>query len=123
MKKMMFIQWCLIVVFGVLAVCGCKENEPQKKKTGEYLYIDQYNCIHAERSCYELRFFSSETNPNYMVDRIETSKLLNFDKYKTCSYCVDDDMYKEITNSIEEFDNDGSYWDDYIVEDDETLNN
>ena len=97
----MFVQLYVILVFAAIII-GCKENtneQPKKNEIGEYLYIDQYKCAHISQDCYRLRFSGEESKPNYMVKRVLTSKIKQ--SGTTCSWCIDDEIYKEIQSIIE----------------------
>lgn len=100
MKLMEISKWCVIIVFSAIII-GCQENaknQPKKHEIGEYLYIDQYKCAHISQDCYRLRFVGEESKPNYMVKRVLKSKIKR--SGTTCSWCIDDEIYKEIQSII-----------------------
>jgi hypothetical protein len=84
-----------------IMICGCKNSnqENTSDKIGEYLYIDQYKCLHIKENCFELMFGEENEKPNYMINRIPTKELKRIGK--TCSYCVTDKIYKELLRMTE----------------------
>lgn len=99
MKNLSFKPYYAIISLVVFVIYGCKNNEqPKKKELGEYVYIDQYKCIHADQVCFKLRFGGEEERPNYMVKRMPVNKLRNLNS--TCSWCVNDEIYKELQSMI-----------------------
>lgn len=94
-------KWYLIIVFSAI-MSSCKEKADDQTKNheiGEYLYIDQYKCAHISQDCYRLRFGGEGSKPNYMVKRVLTNKIKR--SGTTCSWCIDDEIYKELQSIIE----------------------
>ncbi len=97
MKKLTFKQWYAIIVLVML--CGCTtENKEKVVEIGEYVYIDQYKCLHVNRSCIKLIFSEEGERPNYMVTRVPTIELDYFER--TCASCVTDNIYKDLREII-----------------------
>ena len=94
MKKILLFISCLL-----LFSCSEKKEKPAESSIGEYLYIDQYSCIHVKQRCIKLTFSDEGESPNYMVKRLSLGELRYIGR--TCSNCVSDEIYKELQNIVE----------------------
>lgn len=99
MKKLKFKLYYSLLIFSV-TICGCKEKkQPQKQEIGEYVYLDQYKCIHVRQNCIKLMVSNDGERQNYMVDRISLNEINKL--YQTCSWCINDEIYKDLQAIIE----------------------
>lgn len=89
-----------LFIIGLISCIDKKEKKDKKEEIGEYLYVDQYSCMHIKQNCIELMFSGEDEKPNYMVKRVPTKSLYRLNK--TCSHCVTDEIYKKLIGIIEE---------------------
>lgn len=98
METRIIIWVCLLI--SVLSSCSVGKKKKDFKPVGEYIYLDQYNCIHVDRKCFKLWSDGDENDkPNYMIKRIRSKELGYIPS--TCSDCVTDEAYNILMKYIE----------------------
>lgn len=82
-----------------------KENVKQEENIGQYLYLDQYNCLHTNKNCIMLLIGGETENTshtNYPVNFIEVEQIRNLTGFKFCSDCFTDKLYKTLQNMVDD---------------------
>lgn len=94
-KRFKWLTGCVTVA--VIAIAAMIIFSPDKndrttrsnKSVGEYVYIDHFDILHADRKCSRLNYKGMTS------ERIRTEKV-NLDAVTMCPKCVSDDNYKEL---------------------------
>lgn len=94
------IKYCITSIL-ILSCCGCTEKAQNVSENpiGEYVYFDQYKCLHVEGRCLKLTLTEDGVKPNFMVTRIPTIELRYLEN--TCASCVTDKIYKDLEEIVE----------------------
>lgn len=112
----------LIVCIFIACTSSNKGNVKQEEGIGQFLYLDQYNCLHTNRNCVMLLIGGETENSshtNYPVTFIEVKQIRNLDGFKFCSDCFTDELYDKLQHTIQNNDRQSDVQDTAI--DGETL--
>lgn len=93
----------LIVCTFIACTSSNKENVKQEESIGQFLYLDQYNCLHSNRNCVMLLIGGETENSshtNYPVTFIKVEEIKSIDGFKFCSDCFTDKLYENFVDIV-----------------------
>ena len=93
----------LIICSFIACTSSKKENVKQEESIGQYLYLDQYNCLHTNKNCVMLLIGGETENTshtNYPVIFIKVEQIRNLAGFKFCSDCFTDALYGTLQDIV-----------------------